>query len=225
MDVGELNSKGAAVFFNTVALSGALSSNSTLSLTTASQIQWRSALNVSNLTDVYTYAAFISSGHPTANNDSADTAGIGYKFNSGSRWIEPTDYDEYICVVPTPTLAVWSKVRGYPVVLTADVSGAVAIDARLTGNKVWFYLDLNTVSISGVTLSNPINGYDGQQIQIKIRQDNVSAKTVSLNTNYRTNQIALDVSSTPSAITYLGFVCDISGGNTKWDLISQIYTA
>jgi hypothetical protein len=223
MEIGELEGHGRIILSNTLYLSGALTSNSTLTLTPASQIQWRSALNVLSLSDIYTNSVYSSSLAPSATNDSVDTAGIGYKFSTGSRWVTPSDGSEYECISGGPVNAKWRKIIGPPVTLTA-ISGNVAVDSNLTGFKVWFLLDLNTIN-SNVTLLNPINGYDGQTIQIKVRQHATSAKTVSLGSNYRINQIALDVSSTLNSTTYLGFVCDISGGVSFYDLISQIYTA
>lgn len=87
---------------------------------------------------------------PTANNDVADTAGIGIKFRSCSLWVHNTGNDVYVvytCVRSTAGAAVWrplgdpSSVFLVPYVAPISISAGHSSDVKITGS----YFDLTTV--------------------------------------------------------------------------------
>lgn len=49
------------------------------------------------------------SGPPGPNNDNVDTAGIGAKFDTGSRWVDILNDHAWFCIAGSPGAAVWER--------------------------------------------------------------------------------------------------------------------
>jgi len=61
-----------------------------------------------NTTDVLQKQTHVATSAPTADHDSADTAGIGIHFRAGDAWLDTTGPTWYDCEDATPTAAVWT---------------------------------------------------------------------------------------------------------------------
>ncbi|HZZ72582.1 MAG TPA: hypothetical protein VFE24_10030 [Pirellulales bacterium] len=61
-------------------------------------------------------APYSATVDPTANNDSADTAGLGIQFAAGDRWWNSTDGILWQAAGVTAGAAVWNAVGALPVV-------------------------------------------------------------------------------------------------------------
>jgi len=121
-----------------------------------------------------------------------DGSGTFYKSSAGDTdWIKNT-ITKIVTLTDGPTISI-------------DGSAGSQYNVVIAGNR---------------TLLNPTNPIDGKKIIIKVTQDGVGGRTLTLDTAYKlgTDISALNLSNTPNATDYIGFVYDIALG--KWCLLA-----
>lgn len=125
---------------------------------------------------------------------SIDGSGIFFKQSATDTDWSKTPLQKNVQLVDSPTISV-------------NAAAGSEFDVTLGGNR---------------TLENPTNPTDGKKIVFRVKQDATGGRTLTLDTAYKlgTDITALNLSTSPNATDYIGFIYDSS--ISKWCLVSLI---
>ena len=110
----------------------------------------------------------------------------------------------------TATTITSNSVKVLPVALTV-VSNTASTDASLSS--------IFTLTLTGnTTLSTPTNGFSGQRILYRLKQDGTGNKLLTLSSGFRTGPITVTLSTTPNTTDYLGVIYNEI--DNEWDVLA-----
>jgi len=91
------------------------------------------------------------------------------------------------------------------------VSNTASTDASLSS--------LFTLTLTGnTTLATPTNGFSGQRIVYRLKQDGTGNKLLTLSSGFRSGPITVTLSTTPNTTDYLGIIYNEI--DNKWDVLA-----
>lgn len=124
----------------------------------------------------------------------SDGSGIFFKQSATDTDWSKTPLQKMVTLVDAPTISV-------------NAAAGSEFNVTLGGNR---------------TLENPTNPTDGKKIVFRVKQDATGGRTLTLDTAYQfgTDITALNLSTSPNATDYIGFIYDAS--ISKWCLVSLI---
>ncbi len=110
----------------------------------------------------------------------------------------------------TATTITSNSVKVLPVALTV-VSNTASTDASLSS--------VFTLTLTGnTTLATPTNGFSGQRIVYRLRQDGTGNKLLTLSSGFRSGPITVTLSTAANTTDYLGVIYNEI--DNKWDVLA-----
>lgn len=110
----------------------------------------------------------------------------------------------------TATTITSNSVKVLPVALTV-ISNTASTDASLSSTF--------TLTLTGnTTLATPTNGFSGQRILYRLKQDGTGSKLLTLSSGFRSGPITVTLSTAANTTDYLGVIYNAI--DDKWDVLA-----